>query len=283
MLVISFLAYFVYQIACGILTFMYPQCLVYRLGLVPYRTAWRLQESLAAQIAASAQPPSLLLLQHPHVFTFGRRGEVTNLLWDEAELARRGVEVFWADRGGDVTYHGPGQLVGYPLLPLSPGGLYAGITPAGTNPVETSSGLNNLPKADYIGYLRLLEEVLIRTLAHFGVSSFRLPEKTGVFVNTPDSTAELPAKIASIGVKVDASGVSRHGFALNLDPDMAFWDGIIACGLVGQPAASLAQFLHPLPEQDQIDRSLIEIFGEVMGYKMVAANSEFLAPEDLEI
>ena len=131
-----------------------PDCQVLRLGLQPYREVRALQESLAAQIAVGQAPPSLLLLEHPHIYTFGRRGKASNLLWDEATLRRRGVEVHWIDRGGDVTYHGPGQLVGYPLLPLGR--------------VEASG---HLPQADYVGYLRRLEEVLIRALASLGLAS----------------------------------------------------------------------------------------------------------------
>src|SRR5512137_3091661 len=98
-------------------------CQVRCLGLVPYQNAWDLQAELAAKIAAGELPPTLLLLEHPHTYTFGRRGKSTNLLWSEAELKQRGIEVFWVDRGGDVTYHGPGQLVGYPLIPLDARGL----------------------------------------------------------------------------------------------------------------------------------------------------------------
>jgi lipoyl(octanoyl) transferase len=93
-------------------------CQVRLLGLVPYQQAWDLQTEFAGKIAAGELPPTLMLLEHPHTFTFGRRGQAANLLWDEVELKRRGIEVFWVDRGGDVTYHGPGQLVGYPLIPL---------------------------------------------------------------------------------------------------------------------------------------------------------------------
>jgi lipoyl(octanoyl) transferase len=91
-----------------------PTCVVMRLGLTPYEQAWQLQQIYAAQIANGERRPTLLLLEHPHTFTFGRRGQAKNLLWDEAECTRRGVAVHWVDRGGDVTYHGPGQLVGYP-------------------------------------------------------------------------------------------------------------------------------------------------------------------------
>ena len=155
-------------------------CKVYRLGLIPYTQAWELQERLAAQVADGSLPPALLLLEHPHIFTFGRRGNIANLLWDEQECSRRGVEVLWVDRGGDVTYHGPGQLVGYPLLPLAPGGLYAGLHK--NTPLETTS---SVPKADYVGYIRKLEETIILTLARLGVVSGQIAGKTGVWVQ-PD-------------------------------------------------------------------------------------------------
>jgi lipoyl(octanoyl) transferase len=230
------------------------KCFVYWLGMAPYQQTWALQEKLAAQIAAGDHPPALLLLEHPHTFTFGRRGQPANLLWSQAELQRRGVQVLWVDRGGDVTYHGPGQLVGYPLLPLSPGGLYAASTEAGPR----------LPQADYIGYLRRLEEALILALAGLGVAGERIEGLTGVWVKTPQF-----AKIASIGVKVDARGVSRHGFALNVNPDMSYWQGIIACGLKDAPAISLAALLDPPPPVSQVADLVIAAFGRALGYRML--------------
>src|SRR5512141_2824379 len=180
-------------------------CEVYRLGMMPYTEAWELQGRLAEEIAAGMRPATLLLLEHPHTYTFGRRGQAENLLWDEAERARRGVEVAWVDRGGDVTYHGPGQLVGYPLLPLAPQG-WTG---------------ERLPQADYVGYVRNLEKALIFALARFGIVGGQLPGLTGVWVaadvwaRCPRCDPRLkpaPAKIVSIGVKVDVHGVTRHGF-----------------------------------------------------------------------
>lgn len=243
------------------------------MGLVPYFQAWQLQEQLAEQIGRGELPPALLLLEHPHVFTFGRRGEAKHLLWDQQELDRRGVSVLWVDRGGDVTYHGPGQLVGYPLLPLAPGGLYAGLA-------EKDGGAagSRLPQADYVGYLRKLEQALILALMRLGVASAQIPGLTGVWVqpgerpecrDCPSDRVRPPAKIAAIGVKVDAGGVSRHGFALNVDMDMSYWQGIIGCGLKDYPLTSLADLRSPPPGMEDVIDRVVAAFGEVFGYEMV--------------
>ncbi len=224
-----------------------PTCLVQYLGLVPYEQAWKLQDELAAQVAAGQQSPTLLLLEHPHTYTFGRRGQEQNLLWDPAELEGRGIAVYWVDRGGDVTYHGPGQLVGYPLIPLGP-----------------ISQDARLPQADYIGYLRRLEEVLILTLANYSLQGKRVEGLTGVWV---EKDAQV-CKIASIGVKVDARGVTRHGFALNVAPDMQYWNGIIACGLAGHALTSLAELLPEPPTMQQVVETASSAFGQVFGYTL---------------
>jgi lipoyl(octanoyl) transferase len=227
------------------------------LGRTPYDDARRLQEDMAREIAEGDRGPTVLMLEHPHVYTFGRRGQETNLLWDQAELDRRGLEVRWIDRGGDVTYHGPGQLVGYPLFPLG-----------------HLQDDRHLPQADYVGYIRRLEESLIRALAEIGLAAGQITGLTGVWVqpdvasrcpHCPPQARKVPSKIASIGVKVDAHGISRHGFALNVNPDMSYWDGIIACGLVDHPQVSLAELLDPPPEMEQVARvvagSLARTFG----------------------
>jgi len=220
-------------------------CHVRCLGLVPYQQAWDLQVQLAGQIAAGEIPPTLLLLEHPHTFTFGRRGQAANLLWSESELKKRGVELYWVDRGGDVTYHGPGQLVGYPLIPLNINGL---IT-------STQADPSALPQADYIGYLRKLEQVLIQALHQCGVKGERIKNLTGVWVNG--------SKIAAIGVKVDSHGITRHGFALNVAPDMSFWDGIISCGLAGYSVTSLALLQSNPPSMQQVIQAIITAFEDV--------------------
>jgi lipoyl(octanoyl) transferase len=220
-------------------------CEVRCLGLVPYQQAWDLQAQLAAEIAAGKQLPTLLLLEHPHTYTFGRRGQAANLLWSEAELKQRGVEVYWVDRGGDVTYHGPGQLVGYPLIPLESSGMVA----------STHNDTDLLPQADYVGYLRQLEQVIIQALHQLGVEAGRIKNLTGVWVGG--------AKIAAIGVKVDAHGITRHGFALNVAPDMSFWNGIIGCGLAGYSVTSLANLLAIPPAMPQVIQAVIAAFEDV--------------------
>lgn len=211
------------------------------LGVIDYETAWKLQDLYAAQIAEGTRPPTLLLLEHPHVYTFGRKGNAENLLWNETQLKEKGISTYWVDRGGDVTYHGPGQLVGYPLIPLG-----------------RLNQDNRLPETDYVGYIRKLEEMLIRVLGQFGVTGMQRPGKSGVWIQQ-----HPPAKIAAIGVKVDVKGITRHGFALNVNPNMEYWNGIIPCGLT-EPVISLADLLDPVPSMDEVKANLGEIFRQVI-------------------
>ncbi len=229
---------------------MEKNCNVKQLGRIPYQAAWDLQNALAEKITAGEHPQTLLLLEHPHTYTLGRRGHVENLLWSPERLKMEGVKVEWVDRGGDITYHGPGQLVGYPLLRLAPIGWQG----------------DRLPQVDYLGYLRKLEQVLIETLAAFEISGFRAEGKTGVWVN-PKGELGLK-KIASIGVKVDSRGVSRHGFALNVHPDMSYWEGIVPCGLAGVEMTSMADCSSPLVEIDSVQGVLIDCFGKIFQMKM---------------
>jgi lipoyl(octanoyl) transferase len=215
------------------------------LGMIPYQQAWDMQVQLSGKIANGESPPTLLLLEHPHTFTFGRRGQAANLLWGEAELKQHGIEVFWVDRGGDVTYHGPGQLVGYPLIPLN---IHDLLT---SNPAGSAA----IPRADYVGYLRRLEQVLILALHQFGVEGETIQDLTGVWVKG--------SKIAAIGVKVDSHGITRHGFALNINPAMSYWDGIIGCGLAGTSVTSLAALQPDPPGMQQVIQAIINAFGAV--------------------
>ncbi|MCW5876384.1 MAG: lipoyl(octanoyl) transferase LipB [Anaerolineales bacterium] len=243
-------------------------CQVFRLGVTEYQKAWHLQNQLAGQIAAGEQPPTLLLLEHAHVYTFGTRGQAENLLWEQARLQAQQVDVHWVDRGGDVTYHGPGQLVGYPLLPL------------GEVRVDPETGKTRIAQGDYVGYLRKLESMLILSLARLGVPAGQVAEQTGVWVqpdvasrcrHCPPELKQAPSKIASIGVKVDARGISRHGFALNVEPDMSYWDGIIACGLENQNQISLEYLLDQPPGMERVIEEVVASFGDTFGYQMQLA------------
>jgi lipoyl(octanoyl) transferase len=168
------------------------------LGSTGYREAWNLQAELVAALRDGSGADTLLLLEHPHVFTMGKAASADHLLWDESELTKRQADVIWSDRGGEATYHGPGQLVGYPILDLS----HFGIT---------------IPQ-----YLVALEQSLIDYLGALGIESQPgEPGLTGVW-----SRGE---KVAAIGIKLNRSIVS-HGFALNLMTDLSYFDGIIPCG-----------------------------------------------------
>lgn len=234
------------------------------LGLIDYESAWKLQDEYANEIAQGKRRPTLLLLEHPHVYTFGRKGNAENLLWNETQLKEKGISTFWVDRGGDVTYHGPGQLVGYPLISL---GL----------PSPDSGGRGGGEgKVDYVRYIRNLEKMLIGVLMNYGIASGQIKGKTGVWVQADvhskcprckPQDKQKPAKIAAIGVKVDARGISRHGFALNVNPDMEYWDGIIPCGL-SEPVVSLADLLISASEMNDVKEKVKEEFYKIFEHGM---------------
>ncbi len=241
------------------------------LGLIEYETAWKLQDEYAREIAAGTRPPTLLLLEHPHVYTFGRRSKQENLLWGEEQLREKGIAIHWVDRGGDVTYHGPGQLVGYPLIPL--GSTPLRLPPNSEN-LEGEKEGGRIPQADYVGYVRNLEKVIITALARLGLASGQRSGLTGVWIQADvhsrcrhcsPAERKKPAKIAAIGVKVDARGVSRHGFALNVNPDMDYWDGIIACGLQDEPVVSLADLFDAPPTMERVKEEIVRAFEDVFG------------------
>jgi lipoate-protein ligase B len=177
------------------------------LGRVGYVDGWRLQEAVATRVRAG-DPDRLLLLEHDPVYTIGRRGSAANLTASPAELRAHGATAYRVDRGGDITYHGPGQLVGYPVVAL-------GDAP------------------DVIGYVRALEDAVIDALASYGVESRRVDRRTGVWV---DLARGVPAKIAAIGVRV-SRGVTTHGFALNVSTDLAAFAHMIPCGFVHEVAS----------------------------------------------
>ena len=205
-------------------------------GLVDYQVAWAWQRQLADARARNDLPDSVLALEHPHTYTLGSSGHLENLLMDEAERARRGVSVLQVDRGGDITYHGPGQLVAYPIFYLG-------------RPDQSG----RLPQADYVGFIRKLETVIIEAVRPFRIVSHREEGLTGAWVETPSG----PEKIAAIGVKVTAGGVSMHGFALNVNPDLDYFRGIIPCGIADKPVTSMAALLgNDCPSMAEMANSL---------------------------
>lgn len=197
------------------------------LGSVPYRDAWDLQRELVEEVRAGARPDTLLLLEHPHVFTMGKRAVMEHVLWDEGERGRRGVDLVWCDRGGDVTYHGPGQLVGYPILDLRRHG------------------------GDVLAYLRRLEDTLIEYLQGLGVEADRVAGYTGVWTGA--------GKIAAIGVKLTETVVS-HGFALNLSTDLDYFGGIVPCGIEDKEVTSVAALRGIAPSVELAASDWAEVF-----------------------
>jgi lipoyl(octanoyl) transferase len=200
--------------------------LVVDLGMVEYGAAWELQRRLVSARKAGAVPDVLLLCEHPHVITLGRNGKLANLRASDHVLRQMGVSFFEADRGGDITYHGPGQLVGYPILNLAEF------------------------RRDVAWYMRSLEETMIRATAEFGVVSRRVPGRTGVWVDAPagpgGNTAGAAAgdeeKLAAIGVRL-SRWVTSHGFAYNVSTDLRYFDLIVPCGIADKRATSLEKLL----------------------------------------
>jgi lipoyl(octanoyl) transferase len=217
-------------------------CEVWPLGCVPYTEALNLQNRLVDARSRDQSLDRLLLLEHPHTYTFGSSGHDENLLLSEFELAQWDVEVFRTDRGGDVTYHGPGQVVGYPIIRLPREGRL---------------------RTDFVGYVRKLEIVLIHTLADYGVAAKVIPRLTGVWVGD--------FKIAAIGVRINVRAVTKHGFALNLNTDMSYFDGIIPCGIADRGVTSMAQLLGSPVDETEVARRLVAHFGETFGFEMVDA------------
>lgn len=241
-----------------------PPCQVRRLGSVPYAQARALQAELAEARAADRIPDTLLLLEHPPTYTIGRRGTAGALVWDEATRQAHGIEVYDSDRGGEVTYHGPGQLVGYPILRLGA-------------PVDEAG---RVPQADYVGYVRQLEAMLIGVCARLGVVAGQVAGLTGVWIQPdvasrcafcPPSARLRPSKIAAIGVKVTARGVTQHGFALNVAPNLEHFAGIIACGLPDHPAIALADLLPHPPDMATVMALVAEQFGKTFRRQMIDA------------
>jgi len=213
--------------------------LVKRLGRIDYSTALAMQKDAERSVQLSTGPDTLFLLEHPHTLTIGRRGESSNVLLPSTLLEERGIEVFETDRGGKVTYHGLGQIVGYPIINLSP------------------------DREDVHRFVRDLEEVLIRVLSEFGITAFRIKGLTGVHT--------MRGKVAAIGVHI-ARWVTTHGFALNVNTDLSFFNLIVACE--GEPVTSMRELLEGDVDIASVEDGIIKHFADV--FDMIA--EEFYEP-----
>jgi lipoyl(octanoyl) transferase len=207
---------------------------VERHGLVPYGAALELQQRLVARRRAGEISDTLLLLQHPHVITLGTSAHREHVLIDDEQGRLLGIDVFETGRGGDVTYHGPGQLVGYPIFDLKP------------------------DRCDVHRYVRDLEGVLISALLTLGVDAQRKPGLTGVWVDD--------AKIAAIGVRVSSGWITSHGFALNVATDLAFFDSIVPCGITRYGVTSLQLVRAAAVDATTVEDAVIAAFHDVFAF-----------------
>jgi lipoyl(octanoyl) transferase len=233
-------------------------CLTVDLGHIGYAEAYALQKRIVAARKAGAIDDMLLFCEHPHVITQGRNGKREHLLASENVLRQKGVAFYETSRGGDVTYHGPGQIVAYPILHL------AAI------------------RRDVVWYVRMLEEVMIRASSEFGVLAIREPGKTGIWVGrdkhspkSAQSGVETAEKLGAIGVHI-SRWVTSHGFAYNVSTDLRFFDLIVPCGIADRKATSLEKLLGRKVDSPEVAACLKARFAEVFGLEIQAAT-----PEDL--
>ena len=215
-------------------------CTIHRLGLLEYEAAWNKQRHVVEACRQDGRA-RLLLVEHPPTYTFGARGRDEHLLLSQAELAQLGVAVHRTDRGGDVTFHGPGQLVGYPIIDLR----------------QWGQG----PR----WYVRSLEQTLIEVLDLFGIAAGRSQGRPGVWVGE--------AKIAALGVRV-SRGITSHGFALNVDPDLTYFSHIVPCGLPDIAVTSIARELGQAPEMPAVMDAVVHAFGRVFDVAMQEPDRE---------
>ncbi len=218
-----------------------------QLGRMSYQEAWNLQRRVGEGVGSGALLDTVLLVEHPPVYTVGRsaHGSLENLLWDEKRRQAEGIDLFMVDRGGDITYHGPGQLVGYPILNLSHHG------------------------KDLHRYLRFLEESLIRALQHFGIWAGRMPPHTGVWVGDE--------KVAAIGVKA-SHWITQHGFALNVSPQLEHFLGIVPCGIEDKGVTSMERLLGRQVSLQEVTPMVVEQLARVFEFQF-----RHVTPADLNI
>ncbi len=229
------------------------ECWAVDCGLLPYVDASELQRHLVAARKAGTVPDILLICEHPHVITLGRNGHQEHLLASQHLLRQMNVQFYPTDRGGDITYHGPGQIVGYPILDLA------------------------RIRRDVAWYLRLLEELMISVTADFSIEATRKPGMTGVWVEHPahEGMPAIAEKIAAIGVHL-SRWVTSHGFAYNVSTDLRYFDLIVPCGLHGKRATSLEAVLGRTIDCREVLPILIQRFGEIFDRNMRAVSRESL-------
>lgn len=222
------------------------------LGLKDYKETWDYQETLFQDIislkidnrrnnANHKTPNYLLFVEHPHVYTLGKNGDSTNLLLNEAQLSKKGASFYKINRGGDITYHGPGQIVGYPILDLD-------------------NFFNDIHK-----YLRFLEDIIIRTLADYGLTAERSDGETGVWL---DVGTPFARKICAMGVR-SSRWVTMHGFALNVNSDLGYFDHIIPCGIKGKAVTSLEAELNKKVPLDEVKATILKHFKNLFKVEIV--------------
>ncbi len=228
---------------------MPKDCLNIDLGLISYAEAYALQQRVVAARKAGAIEDVLLFCEHPHVITQGRNGKREHLLVSEHVLRQKGVEFYETSRGGDITYHGPGQIVGYPILNLG------------------------AIRRDVVWYVRMLEEAMIRATAELGIAAERVPGKTGIWVRA-GNTEE---KLAAIGVHI-SRWVTSHGFAYNVSTDLRNFDLIVPCGIADRKTTSLEKLLGRNIEQTEVASKIAKHLGELLGLEI----KEFSRNELLE-
>src|SRR5467141_2258689 len=209
------------------------------LGLIGYAEAWELQKRVVAARKAGAIEDVLLLCEHSPVITLGRSGKRENLLASEHVLRQKGVEFHATDRGGDITYHGPGQIVGYPILNLG------------------------AIRRDVLWYVRMLEEAMIRATAELGVAAKRVEGKTGIWIENGNAEE----KLAAIGVHI-SRWVTSHGFAYNVSTDLRYFDLIVPCGIADRKATSLEKLLGRSVKREEIAPRIANHLGEVFGLEL---------------
>lgn len=219
------------------------QLLVVNLGRTKYADAWELQKQVFTARLEQRICDVLLLTEHDHVYTLGKAADDNHLLAKDEELSKKGVDVFWIDRGGDITYHGPGQIVGYPIIDL------------------------NQHYNDIHRYLRDIEEAIIRTLGEYGISAGREPEFTGVWVKDE--------KIAALGVKV-SKWITMHGFALNVNTDLSFYDRIIPCGIFHKGITTIQNLLGKEIVLEDVHQKLINHFASLFHWDVKQISREEL-------